>query len=393
MTTTQTTVTPVEDTEPEAGTRLSDRLTNRRTTRKIRQQHRTAALQERIAHQGEVARILRSGRAVALRLESTRRLVLRVLIPALLAFGAWSTAGVQAGAATMTGAEEGSVMWWALWVLEPALIAFVAVVVLVRCRLLGIAEEKDVEDPLLTASKLMWGALGVSLVLNTVGHWPSEFTLESTGGLLFHALGPIGAAATVHLIGVLLEAIEAVPVPAQEPVQESAQESTPATLESAPETVEIDESRLSERALEIPAGATRLAVVRCCSEPRRKTAQKPARSTDEQAERPAQKSAPVDSRKARSDKGVKVPAAAKRTSERPSPRRLSDLDLVLILEERIDSHELSESPTVKAVQESLSIGFERAKRLLALHQERTETVLPGQLSVVEAAEEATTTAA
>lgn len=382
-----TTVTPVEGTEPQVGNKLSDRLTTRRATRKIKQKHRQAELKETIAHQGELARIMRSGRAVALRLESTRRLVLRVLIPALLAFGAWSTAGVQAGAAVMTGAEEDSVMWWALWALEPALIAFVAVVVLVRCRLLGVAEEKDVEDPLLTASKLMWGALGVSLVLNTVGHWPSDW--EGAGGLLFHALGPIGAAATVHLIGVLLEAVGAVPVPedkdSQEPVQEP-QESTP---EPAPERVEIDRSRLSERALEIPAGATRLAVVECCRPAPIKATQKPARSTDEQAERPVQKSTPNDSRKARADKGVKVPAAAKKTSETPSPRRLSDLDLVLLLEERIDSRELDTDPTVKAVQESMGVGFERAKRLLALHQERTETVLPGQLSVVDAtAEEA-----
>lgn len=383
-----TTVTPIEDTDSQAGDKLSTKLSARRATRKIKQKHRQAELKETIAHQGELARIMRSGRAVALRLESTRRLVLRVLIPALLAFGAWSTAGVQAGAAAMTGAEEDSVMWWALWALEPALIAFVAVVVLVRCRLLGVAEETtDVEDPLLTASKLMWGALGVSLVLNTVGHWPSDW--EGAGGLLFHALGPIGAAATVHLIGVLLEAVGAVPVPEGKDVQEPVQESQESTPESAPETVEIDRSRLSERALEIPAGATRLAVVRCCSEPRRKTAPKPTRSTDDQAERPVQKSAPVDSRKTRADKGTKVPAAAKKTSETPSPRRLSDLDLVLLLEERIDSRELDTDPTVKAVQESLSIGFERAKRLLALHQERTETVLPGQLSVVDAtAEEA-----
>lgn len=383
-----TTVTPVEGTEPQVGNKLSDRLTTRRATRKIKQRHRQAELKETIAHQGELARIMRSGRAVALRLESTRRLVLRVLIPALLAFGAWSTAGVQAGAAVMTGAEEDSVMWWALWVLEPALIAFVAVVVLVRCRLLGITEEKDVEDPLLVASKLMWGALGVSLVLNTVGHWPQDF-FEGGGGLLFHALGPIGAAATVHLIGVLLEAVGAVPVPDEQEPQEPVQESQESTPESTPETVEIDRSRLSEKALEIPAGATRLAVVECCRPAPVKAAQKPPRSTHEQAERPAQKSAPAGSQKPRADKGVKVPAAAKPTSEKPSPRRLSDLDLVLLLEERIDSRELDTDPTVKAVQQSLSIGFDRARRLLALHQERTETVLPGQLSVVEAtAEEA-----
>lgn len=387
MTTTQTTVTPIEDTDPQDEDKLSTKLSSRRATRKIKQQHRQAELKERIAHQGELAQIMRSGRAVALRLESTRRLVLRVLLPALLAFGAWSTAGVQAGAATMTGAAEGSVMWWALWVLEPALIAFVAVVVLVRCRLLGVTEDRTVKSALETAAHLMWGALGVSLVLNTVGHWPDDF-FEGGGGLLFHALGPIGAAATVHLIGVLLEAVGAVPVPADEEPQESVQESRESTPESAPERVEIDRSRLSERALEIPAGATRLAVAECCRPAQIKATQRPGRSTLEQAERPVQKSTPSDSRKTRADKGTKVPAAAKKASEKPSPRRLSDLDLVLLLEERIDSRELDTDPTVKAVQESLSIGFERAKRLLALHQERTETVLPGQLSVVEAAADA-----
>lgn len=383
-----TTVTPIEDTDSQAGDKLSTKLSSRRATRKIKQKHRQAELRETIAHQGELARIMRSGRAVALRLESTRRLVLRVLLPALLAFGAWSTAGVQAGAAAMTGATDGSVMWWALWVLEPALIAFVAVVVLVRCRLLGVTEDKAVKAALETAAHLMWGALVVSLVLNTVGHWPEDF-FEGGGGLLFHALGPIGAAATVHLIGVLLEAVGAVPVPEDKDVQEPAQEPRESTPESAPERVEIDRSRLSEKALQIPAGATRLAVVECCRPAPIKATQKPSRSTDDQAKRPAQKSDPSDSRKARSDKGTKVPAAAKKPAETPSPRRLSDLDLVLLLEERIDSRELDTDPTVKAVQESMGVGFERAKRLLALHQERTETVLPGQLSVVDAtAEEA-----
>lgn len=351
------------------GEKLSGRLANRRTTRSIRHRHAQNALRDTIAHQGELARILRSGNAVALRLEATRRLVLAVLLPALIAFGGWSTAGVQAGAVAMTGAADGSAMWWALWALEPALIAIVAVVVLVRCRLLGVVLEEaaaqTVRTVMIAAERLMWGALGVSLVINTVGHWPAD--LAGAGGLLFHALGPIGAAATVHLIGVLLEAVEAVPIPAQESIQET------------PQTVEIDRSRLSERALEIPAGATRLAVVQCC-----RPARKPRRSIGDQAQRPTQKSTPTDSRKTRADKGTKVPDAAKATPEPVSPRRLSDLDLAVMLQDRIDSQELDSDPTVKAVQESLSIGFERAKRVLALQQERTESVLPGQLSVVEA---------
>ena len=206
----KTTTTP-------AGEKLSGRLTDRRRTRRIRHHHARIALQETIAHQGEIARILRSGDAVALRLEATRRLVLAVLMPALLCFGAWSTAGVQAGAAAMTHAATGSPMWWALWALEPALIAIVAVVVLVRVRLLGAVQGDDahtIRDVLTAAERLMWGALAVSLVLNTVGHWPD--TLSGAGALLFHALGPIGAAATVHLIGVLLEAVEAVPIPEAE---------------------------------------------------------------------------------------------------------------------------------------------------------------------------------
>ncbi|MBO2531258.1 MAG: hypothetical protein CW348_15695 [Thermobifida sp.] len=117
----------------------------------------------------------------------------------------------------MTHAAAGSPMWWALWALEPALIAIVAVVVLVRVRLLGAVQGDDahtIRDVLTAAERLMWGALAVSLVLNTVGHWPD--TLSGAGALLFHALGPIGAAATVHLIGVLLEGVEAVPIPKTE---------------------------------------------------------------------------------------------------------------------------------------------------------------------------------
>lgn len=196
---------------------LSDRLADRRRIRRIRHHHVRTALQETIAHQSEIARIRRSGEAVALRLEATRRLVLAVLLPALVCFGAWSTAGVQAGAVAMTHAAAGSPMWWALWALEPALIAIVAVVVLVRVRLLGAVQGDDahtIRDVLTAAERLMWGALAVSLVLNTVGHWPD--TLSGAGALLFHALGPIGAAATVHLIGVLLEGVEAVPIPKTE---------------------------------------------------------------------------------------------------------------------------------------------------------------------------------
>lgn len=385
MTTSNTTVTPVETTKPQVGDKLSDRLTSRRTTRRIKQKHRQAALKEKIAHQGEVARILRTGNAIALKLESTRKLIIRVLLPALFAFGAWSTAGVQAGAVAVTGATEGSAMWWALWALEPALIAIVAVVVIVQCRLGAQDRETGAgADPLAMAAKVMWGALLVSLVLNTVGHWPSDW--EGAGGLLFHALGPIGAAATVHLIGVLLEAVDAVPVPPEEEPQESAEESQEQAPESGLPGFSVVRERLSERALEIPAGATRLPIVQCGRPIAPTAVQKAPRSTGEQEERPAQKSVDTGSRKARPDKGTKVPAAAKKTSEPVSPRRVSDMDLSELLSERIDHRELDPAPTVKAVQESLGIGFERAKRVLAIQQERTEAVLPGQLNVVDEAE-------
>ena len=381
-------------TQREDMAKVREEVAAKRAERKAQARSKRIARQARLTGQEARTRydVYQSGEARAQRVARTRGLALGLLIPVLIAFGAWSAAGVQAGMVTMLGLEPDSAAASMAWLVEPALLGIVAGIILIRAQLQSAGGDLDER-----ATKIEFGALGISIILNMAGHWPDSFSGAAVAALAGHALGPIGAAGTAYLISIVQDGVtkanpwtlddgtEAPSLVDEEDVQESAQES----VQEAPETVEIDRSRLSERALEIPAGATRLAVVECCRPTPIKAAKKPARSTDEQAERPAQKSTPNDSRKTRADKGVKVPAAAKKPAEKPSPRRLSDLDLVLLLEERIDSRELDTDPTVKAVQESLSIGFERAKRLLALHQERTETVLPGQLSVVEAtAEEA-----
>lgn len=347
---------------------------------------RQAQIRRRAVLTGQMARtrytVYQSGEARAQRVARTRALALCLLIPVLCAFGAWSAAGVQAGMVAMLGlAPDGAAAAMA-WLVEPALLGIVAGIIIIRAQL-----QSAGGDLPQTAIRIEFGALATSILLNMAGHWPGEFSGEALASLAGHALGPVGAAGTAYLISLVQEGVSSANPwrlsdgsPAPSLVEEEEPEET---SESAPREAPQDRSRAPEKALTVPTGARRLAVVECC----RPAFRKSQRSTGDQAERPVRKSAPSDSRKTRVDKGTKVPAAAKKTPGAVAPRRLSDLDLAELLQERIDSRELPESPTIASVQESLSIGFERAKRVLALHQEWTETVLPGQLSMIDAARE------
>lgn len=381
--------------------RFRDKAQRAMESRAIRQdltRDRIAADLERAKLAADIAQ---SAEARALRVQRTRTLTLAALMPVLAAFAGWSTAGVHAGAAAMTGAAPFTAMWWMLWLLEPALIGIVGWVILCRARLESSGGSLPPE-----ANKIMWGCLAVSILLNTVGHWPEEFSGTAVGGLIAHSLGPIGAAMTAHLIGVIEKGIAAAR-PTEGPgvktlaelaadrddsAHRSASERAPErTQDTAPAAVAVDRSRLPERAFEIPAGAVRLTVVRCCAPTAGKKAPaaieaapgRPAesgrRSMDDQPKHRVSK-APS---KPRSDKGRKLPKVVTPTAAEASTRALSDADLLARLDQLIAAQELPESASVRRVQTALGCGFERAKRVLSMREERTETIAdPGQLSVV-----------
>ncbi|SHK20014.1 hypothetical protein SAMN05421803_11576 [Nocardiopsis flavescens] len=354
------------------------------------------------------ADISQSAEARALRVQRTRTLTLAALMPVLVAFAGWSTAGVHAGAAAMTGAQPGTAMWWMLWLLEPALIGIVGWIILCRARLESSGGTLPHE-----ADHIMWGALAVSILLNTVGHWPAEFTGTAVGGLLAHSLGPIGAAMTAHLIGVIERGIAAAR-PTEGPGVKTLAELTADADSNARRTepgngeghaVEntlrppvVDRSRLPENAFTVPPGAVRLAVVACSRPaPGQTTPAKaggvpgPAAGTGRRStvEQGGQQGSETP-RKERSDKGRKVPKSATPTAAKPSSRELSDADLMAKLDALIGSGDVPEGVSVRRAMTVLGCGYDRAKRVLTARQERTETTVPGQLSVVDAltAEEA-----
>ncbi|WP_460625189.1 hypothetical protein, partial [Kitasatospora kifunensis] len=59
------------------------------------------------------ARIQQSAEMRAMRVARVRTVSLAVLLPVLVAFAAWSTAGVHAGLTVLLDIQSGSPMWWA----------------------------------------------------------------------------------------------------------------------------------------------------------------------------------------------------------------------------------------------------------------------------------------
>lgn len=149
----------------------------------------------------------RSGEARALRLEQLRALNLRVLVPFLIGFGVWSTTGVQRGAARIMDVTSADAVWWVLWGLEALLIGTVCWIIVVRARLATAGGRLA-----RAAERIAVGALAFSILLNLVAALPQGQPATSewwtTGGAMFaHALGPVGAAVTAHLIGVIDKSI------------------------------------------------------------------------------------------------------------------------------------------------------------------------------------------
>jgi hypothetical protein len=102
------------------------------------------------------------------------------------------------------------------------------------------------------------------------------------------------------------------------------------------------------------------------------------RTADDQAGQQASKAAHTT----RPNKGAKVPASARKSAAEPSTRAKSDVELRERLEALTASGELPQDAPVRRVQTALGVGFERAKRVMAL------APVAGQLTVMDAVAEA-----
>jgi hypothetical protein len=369
---------------------------------------------ERIRIKSQMAR---SGEARALSLERLRVLNLKVLVPVLIGFAAWSTAGVQQGAAVLMRVTKADPVWWALWILEPVLIGAVVWVIIARARLAA-AGGRLAEGAVRVAASCLATSIGLNLIGGAAGQHPGAGWILAAavlGSMVAHAIGPIGAAATAHLIGVVDESISDA-----DPWHERGSDGTPGTGKpvplladmhlnlgapaSAPEPgtvrrhLELDATPAAERDASLPpadttppahtpwpvlpAGRRVLPIIA------RPTAgsftadltqqQVSAAAAADSGKSPAKRSA------ARPNKGVPVPPSARKSAAKQSPRTLSDEQLAEQLNALIISGELPAEPPVRQVQTALGLGFDRAKRVAALaetqraeHRPHTLTVLAG----------------
>src|SRR5690554_4205430 len=188
----------------EARAQVRAEARTRRRARRARQHIDRLRQQAMLA--GAAARtryeVLQTGEARALRLARTRTAALAALLPVLLAFGAWSAAGVQAGMVALLSLEPGSAAATAAWLVEPALIGIVATIILIRARLRSVGGDLDER-----ATRVEWAALTLSIALNCAGHWPDDADATALAALVGHALGPVGAAGTAYLISVIQDGI------------------------------------------------------------------------------------------------------------------------------------------------------------------------------------------
>ncbi|MEH1017864.1 hypothetical protein V6U90_32980 [Micromonospora sp. CPCC 206060] len=186
----------VEDLEADQQRSRRERAEETRESAKLTRYYRRAA--GRGARARIRADIDRSVEMRTLRVARVRAATLAIGIPALLAFGAWSTAGVQAGVARLLGLNDGSAGWWAAWGVEPALLAVVALIIISRAVLESSGGSTDQR-----ATRVEWTALLTSIALNMAGGWHGQ-GWSAAGGLIAHSIGPVGAAGVAYLIGLLL---------------------------------------------------------------------------------------------------------------------------------------------------------------------------------------------
>lgn len=316
------------------------------------------------------AHIARSGEARALRLERLRVLNLKVLVPVLLGFAAWSTTGVHHGAARPLDIGEhafGDPMWWALWLLEPALIGAVVWIIIVRARLAACGGQLDPR-----AGALAIGCLGTSVILNFAAAVPHHAPAGLSGvfsmlsGMLGHGIAPLAAAGTAHLIGIVDDSIAAA-----DPWHENGQ---PVPLladmdlrlgnaldNARPVVTSTSETRALPPAptrWPLPVGDRELLPI-TVSEPPAATVRRTSGHQDKQQPSKA-------ARRPRPNKGEPIPPAARKPTTTPSVRALPDVELRQRLDALIEAGELPASAPVRQVQAALGIGFNRAKRVLAI---------------------------
>lgn len=193
-------------------------LRHEKTLGKLKLRERTRAeksaakldgLYRQAMHEGTHARIRadiqRSAEMRALRVDTARKSAFWVGIPALIGFAAYSTPGVQAGAAQLLGAEHGGAVWWSAWLVEPLLIGFAAWLITVRS-LLAMSGGQLASG----ANKAKWGALVISVALNMTGGWNGGHgTLAAIGEALAHSVGALGAAVTAWVIGLIVNSAAA----------------------------------------------------------------------------------------------------------------------------------------------------------------------------------------
>ncbi|WP_051108016.1 hypothetical protein [Actinomadura atramentaria] len=376
--------------------------------------YRTARAQgERIRIGSQMAR---SGEARALRLEKTRVLNLKVLIPVLIGFAAWSTAGVQHGAARLMDVDQSAPVWWALWLLEPVLIGLVAWVIIVRARLAQSGGTLDHGGEVIAIASLT-----TSIALNLIAGAPNGSDQSVTaivGAMVAHAIGPCGAAVTAHLIGLVDRSVaaadpwtdergRAVPLLAEMDLRLPAAPTAAlhpapqAASERASERASEDAAERPETAWPIPRGErTALPIVPADApaEPASDTASEPAsvgapeavrgalawgerwalpqivretarergsersRTGADQARKQGSEARP----KVRPNRGARVPESARATASEPSSRSLTDVQLRERLDALIERGDLPADPSVRAVQNALGLRFERAKRVMSL---------------------------
>ncbi|GAA3165605.1 hypothetical protein GCM10010466_65470 [Planomonospora alba] len=319
------------------------------------------------------AGLARSAEARALRLEQTRTLNLRVLIPVLVGFGAWSTTGVQEGAARLMAVDSGAPTWWALWILEPVLLGAVVWVIIARARLAS-AGGRLAE----AAERIAAACLTTSVLLNVVAALPGEggpTGWEAVGAIVAHIIGPLGAAATAHLIGVVDASISSadpwhergvrVPTLAEMDLRPPATPALGTASEPAAETAvdsaaESTQDSAPERPTTVwpvlPEGRALLPIVARPAAP--ESAPRTGTSQDGQGKtRAARRVRPAT----RPNKGVPLPPVLKAASA----RTLTDADLAERLAALVVSGELAANASIRQVSAALGIGFERAKRVLS----------------------------
>jgi hypothetical protein len=174
-----------------------------RALAKLNRKARVSGARAKLTHD-----LKNTGEIKAIRLQNVRIASLCVFIPVLAAFAAWSTVGVQAGVVKLIGTGDeatenigtgdeaiGNIAWG----VEPALIAVVAGIIIIRAILRTANGDLDWRSYVIEFT-----ALAASIVLNLAGSWPEGgMSTAHVAATIAHSIGPIGAAGTAILISVI----------------------------------------------------------------------------------------------------------------------------------------------------------------------------------------------